>query len=419
MRFRTLDEWLNWQEQLHPETIELGLERVQQVWQHLSIASFEMPVITVAGTNGKGSSTALLQAIYLAEGYRVGCYTSPHLFHYSERIAINGVPVTDETIMLAFEAVDKARGNISLTYFEFGTLAALWIFAHAQLDVVLLEVGLGGRLDAVNIIDSDVALITSIGLDHQAWLGDSREKIALEKAGIMRRHRPVVISDPQPPNSLHDAVDSVQASAYFIGTDYQYSAQSAQWTWRYGATTRTGLPVPSLPGQHQLQNAAGVLMVVQLLQDRLAVSMRGVRCGLVAATLKGRFQIETDANNVTCIYDVAHNPSAASALAQTLSEYAGRRRVSAVFSVLKDKDLAGVVAPFCSLIGAWFVAPLQGQRGMPLSDIVSQLTSACPTATINPSASVKQAMLQARAAAADDDIILVFGSFYTVAQASQ
>lgn len=414
MRFTTLDDWLSWQEQLHPREIDLGLERVHQVWQRLSKGAFNCPVISVAGTNGKGSSVAFLQAIYLAAGYRVGTYTSPHLWHYHERICVNGEPVADETICAAFAAIDQARDGISLTYFEFGTLAALWIFQQQSLDVVILEVGLGGRLDAVNIIDADVALITSIALDHQAWLGDTRERIALEKAGIMRGNRDAVVSDPTVPVCLIEKANELGTQLYLAGRDYRQHHENGQWRWQSDSITRAGLPIPALSGQQQRQNAAGVVMVLELLRDRLPITQAQLRDGLLSASLPGRFQIEQ--GDVTVIFDVAHNPAAAEMLAQTISDFKRDKPLHIVFSALKDKDLAGLVRPFCDLAINWYIAPLDALRAAEIDQIDAVLKSQCPQAVIHRHHHIQHSYLQAKAMAMPGDIILVFGSFYTVAQ---
>ncbi len=417
MQFATLDEWLAWQEQLHPNEIELGLDRVRHVWQRLSLPAFACPVITVAGTNGKGSSVALLSAIYRAAGYRVGSYTSPHLWRYNERIAIDGEPVNDELICAAFNAIEQVRNEISLTYFEFGTLAALWIFQQQALDVVILEVGLGGRLDAVNIIDADVALITSIDLEHQAWLGDTREKIALEKAGVMRAGRHAVINDPEPPVTLLAAAKTLAAKFHCLGQDYTWQREGGQWRWQSQSKqgSRNGLPLPALSGEHQLQNAAGVLMVAELLKDKLPVAQNQLREGLLTADLPGRFQIEQGEH--TLIYDVAHNPAAALRLARAVQAYRRTQQVHIVFSVLRDKELGGVVQPFCTLAKSWYVAPLGVPRAADISQISHAIETCCLGADIRQTDSIPEALACARSKARSGDIILVFGSFYTVAQA--
>ncbi|MDH5600929.1 MAG: Mur ligase family protein, partial [Gammaproteobacteria bacterium] len=295
MRFSSLPEWLNWQQGLHSSSIELGLERVAEVFQRLHSSLPAIPVISVAGTNGKGSSVALLETIYQNAGYRTAAYTSPHILHYNERLHLDAEEVSDQQICEAFERIDQARcqgDEISLTYFEFGTLAALDIFYRAKPEVIILEVGLGGRLDAVNIIDADIALITSIGIDHTAWLGHDRETIAREKAGIMRKGCPVVFSSPDMPRSIKQAADEVGAVLYQRGKDFDWKNGMgyAAWDWKSDKHQRSALPTPSLRGNHQLDNAAGVLMVIECLADKLPVSQKQVKAGLLSVSVMGRFQ---------------------------------------------------------------------------------------------------------------------------------
>jgi len=430
MRFASLNEWLQWQETLHPEEIELGLERVANVWQAMQSSAhspgFNCPVVSVAGTNGKGSSIAMLEAIYLAAGYRVGTYTSPHLYSYNERIRLNGEYATDDVIVDAFQVIDDARKQddheTSLTYFEFGTLAALHIFASAQLDVALLEVGLGGRLDAVNIIDADVALITSIDLDHQAWLGNTREDIAREKAGILRANKNCVISDPKTPRLIEKQATAMNCKCYMVGRDYSYQPEQGHWRWQAGDKIRAALPQPALNGQQQLQNAAGLLMVVETLQSNLPVTQQAIRDGLISASLPGRFEIWP--GNITTILDVAHNPAAAIALAESLKSYAGSRRVLCVFSILADKDVANVIKPLVPLVSHWSLAPVSTGRGMPIGQIKQELSTQLHAQKVNimqpvqveSHATIQQAFAAANVHAKAGDIILVYGSFYIVAE---
>ena len=417
MRFNTLSDWLSWQEQLHPETIELGLERVKQVWERLHSGSFDCPVITVAGTNGKGSSVAMLQAIYSAAGYQVGSYTSPHLLHYNERIRIDGEPVDDKTICASFERVDRARGNISLTYFEFGTLAALDIFRRTSPDVVILEVGLGGRLDAVNIIDADVALITSIALDHQQWLGHDRETIGNEKAGILRRDKPGVVSDPDVPSSIRKTAESIGAELHILGDAFTYKAGMQYWEWFYGDSVRSGLPIPALNGAHQIQNASGVLMVVELLSQRLPVSQSHLRDGLLNAHQAGRFSIIP--GEPTVILDVAHNPAAVNQLLNTLGAYKRTGKIHAVFSCLADKDINLILKPACRVIHHWYLAELAVPRAAKIGQMTSVIDQFCPNVECKTYSAVKEAYLAAMTSAEKDDLVVVFGSFYTVADVMQ
>jgi dihydrofolate synthase/folylpolyglutamate synthase len=414
MRFHTLSDWLSWQEQLHPKSIDLGLSRVREVWRRMHAGDFVCTVITVGGTNGKGSCVAMLQAIYREAGYTVGSYTSPHLWRYNERICINGEPVSDSAISEAFARVDTARRDTSLTYFEFGTLAALDIFKQQPLDVVILEVGLGGRLDAVNIIDADVALITSIDLDHMQWLGNDRETIAWEKAGILRNNKVGIVVDPAPPASIVEYAHSIGNRLLRLGKEFNCCQEEGSWSWHSGAIHRVGLPQPALAGEHQLRNAAGVMMAVEILQPRLPVSLAQVRLGLLSVRLAGRFQLIP--GEVTHIYDVAHNPAAAQQLATTLKTAHISGALHAVFSALADKDIAGIVAPLCALVTRWYLAPLAAQRGASLELIAEAVRSVCPQAQIMQFPALAQAYAEANMQAVPGDTVLVYGSFYTVAQ---
>ena len=315
MRFSTLADWLHWQEQLHPEEIELGLKRVCQVFQQLHPEPPTFKIIIVAGTNGKGSSVAMLEAILLAAGYRVAAYTSPHLLCYNERVRLQEQAVNDALLCEAFARIDQVRGDISLTYFEFGTLAALDIFYRQGLDVAILEVGMGGRLDAVNIIDADVALITAIDVDHEKWLGNNRETIGFEKAGIMRSRRPVISSDLATPLSVVRHANDLGAPLYCLGKDFSVVPEASGWAFRDNENiSRNALPLPALRGEHQLHNAAGVLKVLQCLDTSLPVSAQALREGLLSVRLAGRFQVIP--GEVMTILDVAHNPQSAAVLAQ-------------------------------------------------------------------------------------------------------
>ena len=414
MRFQTLPDWLRWQEQLHPKSIDLGLSRVHEVWRRMHSEDFACPVITVGGTNGKGSCVAILQAIYHEAGYAVGSYTSPHLWRYNERICINGEPVSDDAICEAFARVDTARQDTSLTYFEFGTLAALDIFKQQPLDVIILEVGLGGRLDAVNIIDADVALITSIDIDHAQWLGSDRESIAREKAGILRGKNVGVVVDPDPPASLVAYAQSLGNRLLRWGKEFNTRQDEGSWSWHSAASHRVGLPRPALTGEHQLRNAAGVIMAIETLQPRLPVMQAHLRLGLLSVRLPGRFQLEP--GDVTHIYDVAHNPAAAQQLASTLKTAHMTGALHAVFSALADKDIAGIVAPLCTLVKHWYIAPLSAQRGAGLQTIEESVRSGCPQAQIAPFPDLAQAYAAANQQAVPGDTVLVYGSFYTVAQ---
>ena len=417
MHFTSLSDWLTWQETLHPNVIDMGLERVACVAQALRLGRPATTVITVAGTNGKGSCVALLESVLGAAGYRVGAYTSPHLLRYNERVRVGGCEVDDAELCAAFERIDAVRGDTSLTYFEFGTLAALEIFANAQLDVAVLEVGLGGRLDAVNIVDADCALITSIGIDHVEWLGSDREAIGREKAGILRAGRPGVYGESDPPHSVLAQAESVDAPLYCLARDYHYAHTDLTWQWHSSATRYTDLPIPNLPGAFQLQNAAAVLMVLEQLAESLPVSEAALRQGLQAVRLPGRFQVRPGA--VEQILDVAHNPHGAQALAEALRQRPCSGRTHLVLAMLADKDAAGVCAALRPVVDAWYCAGLAGPRGQSGEQLVVSAGLVTERDALTIHADVASACAQAAVAARAGDRIVVCGSFHTVAEALQ
>lgn len=414
-RFDTLEQWLAWQETLHPSEIELGLERVGKVWRRLRPQGLACPVITVAGTNGKGSTVAMLEAILVAAGYRVGAYTSPHLRRYTERIHLAGAEVDADALCEAFARVDQARDAIPLTYFEFGTLAALDLFAGAGLDVVVLEVGLGGRLDAVNIVDPDVAVVTSVALDHAEWLGETRDDVGREKAGIFREGRPGVCADPDPPEGLVARARALRVPLYTLGDDFSYQPGAGGWEWAGPGGERLTLPHPGLRADVQLRNAAAAVMALELLHAALPVSPQHLRQGLLAANAPARLQLVP--GDVPVILDVAHNVEAAQALASGLAQMPGGR-VHAVVGMLSDKDHGGVVAALAPLVGRWYPVGLEGRRGLGAAELAQRIRGAAPTAEIaaefeDPGAG----LTAASAAAAPGERILVFGSFLTVGRA--
>ncbi|MDX1253287.1 MAG: bifunctional tetrahydrofolate synthase/dihydrofolate synthase [Gammaproteobacteria bacterium] len=415
MRFKSLNEWLSWQETLHPSAIELGLDRVRPVLRRMGLEHPPFPVVTVAGTNGKGSSVAMLEAILRAAGYRAGVYTSPHLLRYTERIRIYSEEIDEGNLCSAFERVDQARGETSLTYFEFGTLAAIDIFAGSRLDVAIMEVGMGGRLDAVNLLDADIALVTSIGIDHAEWLGDTREKIAFEKAGIFRSGRPAICGDSDPPQILIDHAAAVGAPLYRLGHEFGYQVEGPSWSWWSQTRRRTALPHPALRGAFQLQNAAAVLMVLELLDDFLPLSQHDVREGLTTVSLPGRFQVLPGAP--LRIFDVAHNPHGAQVLAQTLRSQPCAGKTHAVMAMLADKDIGGVVAAMRGVVDVWHAAGLSVGRGASAVRVAEILRAAGVSAPIHVYDDVAAAYAQALAGAQTVDRIVVFGSFYTVAEA--
>ncbi|MGH8245669.1 MAG: bifunctional tetrahydrofolate synthase/dihydrofolate synthase, partial [Gammaproteobacteria bacterium] len=336
-RFGSLKEWLFWQERLHFPAIELGLERSRTVAERLGLLPPGFTVLTIAGTNGKGSSAAMLDLALRGAGYRVGKYTSPHLMRYNERICVDGAEMTDDELCRVFDQVDGAREDVSLTYFEFGTLAALQVFREMHVDVAIMEVGLGGRLDAVNILDADVALVTTIDLDHERWLGSDRESIGREKAGIFRAGRPAVCADPHPPNSVIQAAQAVGATYYQAGRDFIYSVSGGRWDWRIaGGRALLAMPNPCTDHKRQVQNAAGVLMVLSVIADRFPVSAEVICASLGDFHLAGRFQIVP--GQIPFVLDVAHNRQAAEVLAENLVRLPCTGRTHLVIGMLKDKN---------------------------------------------------------------------------------
>jgi dihydrofolate synthase/folylpolyglutamate synthase len=406
-----LDAWLSYLERIHPRTIDLGLERVARVRDRLGLA-LSCPVITVGGTNGKGSTCAFLEAILRASGYRVGMYTSPHLLRYNERVRIEGREATDAQLVAAFERVEAARAGTSLTYFEFGTLAAALLFHEAALDVAVLEVGLGGRLDAVNLFDPDCAVVASIGLDHMDYLGPTRESIGLEKAGIFRGGRPAVVADSDPPASLLDHARRIDAQVRLIERDFGVRAGDGEWTYWSAQGRRAGLPWPALRGEYQLVNAAAALAALECLHGQVPVDTGAIRRGLVEVELPGRFQVLP--GRPTVVLDVAHNPHAAERLRDSLMRMGTFGTTYAVLGMLKDKDVAGVARTLATLVDRWVLAPLPGARGASTEDLRGQLTIAGVAAPMEACTSVAAAYRHAQEQARADDRILVFGSFHTV-----
>ncbi|WJW74512.1 bifunctional tetrahydrofolate synthase/dihydrofolate synthase [Thiohalobacter sp. IOR34] len=412
MRVSTLADWLAWQETLHPKAIDLGLERVGAVAEILGVRRPAPLVISIAGTNGKGSSLALLEAILEAAGLRVGAYSSPHLLRYNERIRLAGREVDDAGLIESFARIDQARGEVSLSYFEFGTLAALDIFHREKVEVALLEVGLGGRLDAVNVVDADCALLTTIGIDHSDWLGDDREAIGREKAGIFRPAAPAVCADPQPPQSVRRQAAAIGAEWHALGEDFDFRRQAGGWDWQGPDCAWRDLPLPALPGEHQLRNAAGALMVLAALRDRLPVEAAAIEQGLRRVRLAGRFQRREGA--VERIVDVAHNPQAAEALAGLLALRPVAGRTLGVCGMLADKDVEGVAGALAGRIDRWLLGSTPGARGLPAAQLAGRLQAAGIEAEAV--GSVAQAWRTALDAARPGDRVVGFGSFHSVAE---
>lgn len=434
----TLPDWLRFLEAQHPKGqagIELGLERVRQVLEAMGLSSrLPFPVVTIGGTNGKGSSVAMLEAVLVAAGHRVGSYTSPHLQRYNERVHLDGQPATDEQLMRGFEQVEAARGAVPLTYFEFGTLAALAVFVEAGIDVAILEVGLGGRLDAVNVIDADAVLITNVALDHVEWLGADRESIGREKAGILRRNQWAVLAESDPPHSVLEYARSLGLRPWRRGYDFDIRRGQDRWAW-IGHGGRYDLPMPALAGGHQLDNAAGVVMLLEGLREALPWTLDHLREGLQAVRHPGRLQCLMY-GGVPVWIDVAHNPAGVQALAHALAEHAWAGRTLAVFSALADKDAVGMARQLAGVVDAWYVAGLEGPRGRKASDLAALLEQAglpVAGAWTSPSMAYNAAWRAARGALPSGDVtvtgcdglqeasdraadrLLVFGSFLCVA----
>lgn len=418
----TLEDWLAWLQNQHAQEIHLGLERVQQVAQNMNLLQWDIPAITVAGTNGKGSSVAMLSSIYQAAGYQVGTYTSPHLLQFNERIQCNGQAVSDLEIVRAFEKINLARGDTFLSYFEFATLAALFVFKQRaiSLDIIILEVGLGGRLDAVNIIDGSVALITAIGVDHIDWLGSDREQIGAEKAGIMRPHQPAVCSDMNPPKSIQATANQLKTPLFQIGSEFDFALKNTQaWAFLQKNTVLfDNLPWPSLKGQFQIQNAAGVLEVIALLQDKLPVPEKFIAIGLQNVAHPGRLQ-SLQKGTQTWWLDVAHNPQSAQVLANYL-EQNQLKFECAIFSVLADKEAEPMIQSLRPFIQTWVLADLHSDRSMTQEALQSLLLAqGIAKENIRGMDSIKEAVSWGMSQFNELNQLLVFGSFLTVSQAME
>lgn len=415
---RTLAEWLDYQERVHVRSIELGLVRLRSVWQALGQPAPAPQVITVAGTNGKGSTVALLEAMLLAAGRRVGAFTSPHLLAYNERVRVQGEDAADAALIGAFERIEAARGDIPLTYFEFGTLAALLIFANASLDVAVLEVGLGGRLDAVNIIDADVAVITTVGMDHMDWLGNDLDSIGREKAGIARSGRPAVVGQLQPPEGLLAALAGHNAQVQQIGQDFIAERTGDRWLWRHRGRPSVTLPLPALAAPVQLQNAATALAALHALDPRLLHADQLPALGAALAAVRVPARLQCLGGDPVLYVDVGHNPQAAGALAEWLDQQSFGA-VHAVFGALADKDVAGVLAELGARIAHWHLVGLDpvSPRGMPdaiLAGVLVQTLGAVPHEL---HADIPAAIVAARQQAAAGDCVLAFGSFFVASAA--
>jgi dihydrofolate synthase/folylpolyglutamate synthase len=420
LKERSLDDWLAYISAQHPATIALGLERVREVWERMGLPSPPI-AITVGGTNGKGSTCAFLERILLESGYRVGAYSSPHLLRYNERVRLQGEDVDDATLAESFARVEAARGSVPLTYFEFGTLAALAVFAQARIEAAVLEVGLGGRLDAVNIVDADCAIVASVDLDHQSFLGDNREAIGFEKAGIFRPGRPAIYGDRDPPNNLVAHAAAIGAELQVLGRDFRFEVpdrddgtKAGQWDFigRHGA--KRALPMPSLRGRWQLRNASCALAALDELAARLPVSLGEIKRGLTLVRLPGRLQALPGRPLV--VLDVAHNPHAARSLAEGLGDMGFFENTYAVLAMLGDKDIEGVIDAVAPRIDGWFVASTEGERAAPAARLAAILAGRGAAQHTRSFATVAAALDAARRQAGPNDRIVVFGSFQTVAE---
>ncbi|GAB3405041.1 bifunctional tetrahydrofolate synthase/dihydrofolate synthase [Massilia agilis] len=415
----TLPDWLALLESRHAEThIDMGLDRVRAVKERMQLA-FKCPVIMVAGTNGKGSTCAMLEAMLLQSGYRVGLYIKPHFLAFNERARLNGENASDEQLVAAFNAVESVRGEVSLTYFEFTTLAIMHLLSKAPIDVAILEVGLGGRLDAVNVVDADVAVVTSIDIDHKEYLGETREEIGLEKAGIFRPGKPAICSDPMPPKSLIKHAEDIGADLWLLGRDFNYQGDKQQWGYAGRAQRRNSLAYPALRGANQLLNASAALAALEALRLQLPCGAQEVRAGLALVELPGRFQVLP--GRPAIVYDVAHNPHAAAALAQNLGNMGFHPFTYAVFGIMQDKDIDAVVAPLAQYVDHWCVTDLPSPRSANAAELAHKLQSLRPAGAKDDEFSAKafanpgEAFADAMSRAKEGDRIVVFGSFYTVA----
>lgn len=412
MLFNTLAEWLAWQETLHPQAIDLGLSRVSRVLERMSLPTHQPYTISVGGTNGKGSCMAMLDSILRAAGYRTGTYTSPHILRYNERICVDGHPVGDDRIMQAFQRIDEAREGTSLSFFEFGTLAALDIFSGENIDVRILEVGLGGRLDAVNMVNADIALIATIDIDHQEWLGHTREAIGYEKAGILRGGRPAVIADPDVPESVIQAANQLGTRLYRQGHEFGFRREGDTWSWWGDSDPLSGLPYPAIPGDHQLLNASAVIQCLQLAWHEKPVTDADVARGLADVRLPGRFQFFP--GEIPVLLDVAHNPQAVAILAGHLRQHFSGIKIRAIFSVMRDKDIAGMIQLISDVVDSWYLAPLQMPRAAAPEELSEILHNAGIHRVKQGFTSVTDACRAARQDSDTGDLLLIFGSFFLV-----
>jgi len=413
VRHRSVADWLAWQQATHPVEIDPGLERVGEAWRRIGLP-FPARILTVGGTNGKGSVAAYLDAILREAGYDTGLFTSPHLVRYQERIRVGGREIADEALIAAFDEIDRARGDISLSFFEWNALAAFVAFARAQVDAAVLEVGLGGRLDAVNILDADVAAVVSVDIDHREWLGDTIEAIGREKAAIFRAGRPAIFGGRALPGSVAAHAAAIGARLRRIGTDFDYVERADGWDYVGFGSRRRELPLPALAGVSQLGNAAVALAMLEAAEPGLLVPDEAVRSGLARVRLAGRFQVLP--GEPEWILDVAHNPDAARSLAASLAARPCRGRTLAVCGILADKDVEGIARALAGTVATWFAVGLEGPRALTPDRLARRLAQAGAMHVV-PAPDVASGLDRARRAARPEDRIVVFGSFLTVGPA--
>jgi len=407
-----LTDWLGYIESIHPSTIDLTLERIKIVIERLNL-DISFPILTVGGTNGKGSTCSILESIYKEAGYKVACYTSPHFLNFNERIKIQALAVSDEVICEAFSRIESAREGVTLTYFEYGTIAAMIIFSEAHVDVAILEVGLGGRLDAVNVFDADCAIVTTVDLDHMDYLGHTREAIGFEKAGIYRTEKTSICGDFDPPQSLIKHAELIHADLKIIGKDFGYEAHHDSFDFLIDSTFVMNLPLPKLQGDFQLANATNALMAVKAMEDKLPLTEISIQKGITLTLLPGRFQEVKKMPSL--IFDVAHNPQAARSLSHNLKTHVVPGKTIAVFSILKDKDIFGVINVLNLDIDDWFIAEIQNERAASIETISNTIQKINPSAHIEAFRNIQEAYQFASKEVTRNDRIIVFGSFFTVA----
>jgi len=407
-----LTDWLGYIESIHPSTIDLTLERIKIVIERLNL-DISFPILTVGGTNGKGSTCSILESIYREAGYKVACYTSPHFLNFNERIKIQTLAVSDEVICEAFSRIESAREDVTLTYFEYGTIAAMIIFSEAHVDVAILEVGLGGRLDAVNVFDADCAIVTTVDLDHMDYLGHTREAIGFEKAGIYRTEKTSICGDFDPPQSLIKHAELIHADLKIIGKDFGYEAHHDSFDFLIDSTFVMNLPLPKLQGDFQLANATNALMAVKAMEDKLPLTEISIQKGITLTLLPGRFQEVKKMPSL--ILDVAHNQQAARSLSHNLKTHVVPGKTIAVFSILKDKDIFGVINELNLDIDDWFIAEIQNERAASIENISNTIQKINPSAHIEAFKNIQEAYQFASKEVTRNDRIIVFGSFFTVA----